>query len=123
LSAKCQNKCVHKFSEDERKDIFTSFWGLNSIQRQRDFIISCAIEIPIKRVRAKHGLSRRSITYEYFLSYNSESKKVCLPFLLKTLNVSQKFVRYTLQNKTNIDISPNDRRGKGRPPNKVAIEI
>lgn len=47
---------------------------------------------------------------------------MCLQFLLKTLNVFHQFVRYTLQIKTNTDISPNDRHGKGYPPNEVAIE-
>jgi len=31
-------------------------------------------------------------------------------------------MRNTLQNKTNTDISPNDRCGKGHSPNEVAIE-
>lgn len=31
-------------------------------------------------------------------------------------------MRYTLQNKTNTDISPKDKRGKGCTPNEMAIE-
>ncbi|KAK4877037.1 hypothetical protein RN001_009543 [Aquatica leii] len=34
----CRNKCSEKFTEDERKSIFTNFWSLADINRQRDFL-------------------------------------------------------------------------------------
>ncbi|KAK4881176.1 hypothetical protein RN001_004495 [Aquatica leii] len=34
----CRNKCSEKFTEDERKSIFTNFWSLADINRHRDFL-------------------------------------------------------------------------------------
>lgn len=36
-------------------------------------------------------------------------KKICQQFLLKTLDMSQKYLRYTLKNKTPIHTAPKDR--------------
>lgn len=119
---KCQNKCYEKFTEEERQLIFHNFWNLNDYQRQRDFLLSCTEEIKIKRKRTKNSTSRRNTTFNYYLTYNSNPKKICQQFLLKTLNITQKCLRYTLSNKTSISISPKDGRGKGRPPNKTSDE-
>jgi len=117
---KCNNKCYEKFTEEEREQIFHIFWGLKDYQRQRDFLISCTNETAIKRKRTKNVQSRRNVTINYYLSYNSEPKKICQQFLLKTLDMSQKCMRYTVTNKTSIKTSPKDNRGKGIPKNKTS---
>jgi len=95
VNSKCPNKCTNKITEEERQIIFSNFWELESYERQRDFLLSSTKDIDIKRKRVI-GTSRRNVTREYYLSCNSEPKRVCQQFLLKTLDMSQKCLIYTL---------------------------
>ena len=40
----CRFKCTSNFSEENRKQIFSSFWSLASYERQKDFVCSCVVE-------------------------------------------------------------------------------
>ncbi|XP_026804418.1 uncharacterized protein LOC113547996 isoform X2 [Rhopalosiphum maidis] len=97
LNKKCQHKCWEKFTENDRKNIFDNFWKLGSKPNQRDYLIKCVFRGPIKRKRNKIN-SRRSISNKYYLSYMSEQKQVCQQFLLTTLDITQKFLIYTIEN-------------------------
>uniref|UniRef100_A0A6P7GVK6 Uncharacterized protein LOC114347251 n=1 Tax=Diabrotica virgifera virgifera TaxID=50390 RepID=A0A6P7GVK6_DIAVI len=87
-----------------------------SSQRQRDWILSCMVETPIKRKKAES--TRRSKTMEYYIPYNNQKVKVCQQFLIKTLNVSQMTLRYTKENALMNNIAKQDQRGKRSPKNK-----
>ncbi|XP_060852654.1 uncharacterized protein LOC132930675 isoform X3 [Rhopalosiphum padi] len=97
LNKKCQHKCWEKFTENDRKNIFDNFWKLGSKSNQREYLIKCVLRGPIKRKRNKIN-SRRSISNKYYLSYMSEQKQVCQQFLLTTLDITQKFLIYTIEN-------------------------
>lgn len=90
----------------------------NSLE-QRSFINGCVNIIPVKRKRTLAQNSRRSLTYQYFFMKEGVQVQVCLQFLLKTLNITQKLVRNSVQGK----IKENrDRRGKHEPKNKTTPE-
>ncbi|XP_039750410.1 protein tramtrack, beta isoform isoform X9 [Pararge aegeria] len=93
---KCQRKCF-EISEDNRISIFNYFWSLDK-QGQKDWINKSCDCVPINRRKTKQAEnSRRSCTYEYFINYNKGSRQVCLQFLLNTLDVTQKYVRYNIK--------------------------
>ncbi|CAH0730535.1 unnamed protein product, partial [Brenthis ino] len=50
----CRLQCRNKFSEDQRKEIFKSYWNLASLQRQRDFLCACIEPINISCRRIKN---------------------------------------------------------------------
>jgi len=116
----CQNKCSKKFDESQREDIFKFFWELDH-ERRRDYLLSCMKQVQIKRKRSI-GESRRSVTNEYFLKHNSIEVQVCQQFLLKTLDVPQKLLRYTHLNKSPVNTAKKDRRGYNTPRNKTSPE-
>lgn len=47
----CQNKCKNKFSEKYRHEIFSEFWGSGDPMSQKDYLLSSARTIDIKRKR------------------------------------------------------------------------
>ncbi|CAG5030680.1 unnamed protein product [Parnassius apollo] len=97
LGKKCGNDCANKFTEIERNCVHELYWGLGSLQRQRDFILSCIKECEIGRKRAESD--RRKISYNYYLPKGTESVKICQQFLLKTLDISQMTLRCTKSHK------------------------
>lgn len=40
----CRLKCTSKISQDERQQLFSSFWTLESYERQKDFVCSNVTE-------------------------------------------------------------------------------
>ncbi|KAF0706908.1 Uncharacterized protein FWK35_00037669 [Aphis craccivora] len=114
--------CTNKITEEERQIIFSDFWGLGNYERQRDYLLSSTKEIAIKRKRVE-GTSRRNVTREYYLSCNSEPKLVCQQFLLKTLDMTQKCLTYTLSKRSPSGTSKKDGRGSRRPKNKTSDDV
>lgn len=110
INGKCQHKCWEKFTENDRKYIFDSFWSLGNKPRQRNYLVKCVGKVPIKR--KQNLISRRSISYKYFLSFKSEKKQVCQQFLLTTLDISQKFLLYTIKNSKLVSSEENKNHGK-----------
>jgi len=114
----CQNKCKNKFSEEDRQKLFTEFWSSGDPIRQKDYILGCVRTIDIKRKRVE-GISRRNISKEYSLTFKDERKIVCLQFILSTLDITKKFLYYTVDNASPAKIlSKLDKRGKHVPINK-----
>ncbi|KAF0706736.1 Uncharacterized protein FWK35_00037535 [Aphis craccivora] len=106
-------------SEEDREKLFTEFWSSGDPVRQKDYLLRCVKTIDIKRKRRVDGNSRRNISKEYSLTYKNERKIVCLQFILSTLNISKKFLYYTVNNASPDQIlSKLDNRGKHVPTNK-----
>jgi hypothetical protein len=122
LHGKCQNNCGI-ITNECRKMIFDEYYSMTSAQQQRDFLVSCVSVVDKKRVYSVAEESRRKITKNYFLPVNGIKTKVCLQFLLKTLDISEKVIRYNFENKTIINTAKKEGRGKRPPPNKTPTEI
>ena len=118
IGGKCQNGCA-TINEDDRKKIFDNYYRMNNSQRQKDWLLSCTQQIPVKRKRTKNAISRRLYTIEYSVTVEGVRRKVCLQFLLKTLDISQMSVRYTLKNCSSTGTVKKDMRGHHRPHNKT----
>jgi len=71
---KCQNKCTAKFCEDERQIIFSEFWKLADPVRQKEYLLNCVNEIPIKRKRVIDSI-KRNVTKEYSIPFENYRKK------------------------------------------------
>lgn len=100
LNKRCGNSCADKFSEDDRLIIFENYWGMGCTKRQKDFLLSCAKAKPIGRKRATSNI--RQISYDYFINFKGQNIKICQQFLLKTLDISQMTLRYTIENANKI---------------------
>ncbi|CAH1183735.1 unnamed protein product [Ceutorhynchus assimilis] len=126
LKAACKNtcrlKCVNKISKDMRLSIFSEYWALGDVNRQRDFILRFVDFRKKNRQRLRRNQnvqrqedisdedndvnvgdnSRRKMTYFYHLSSEEgEREKVCQTFFLNTLGISHQVVK-TVAAKLNI---------------------
>lgn len=115
----CSNGC-YKISEEERQNVFQHYWSL-SRARKRDWLISNSSIKSVKRKRVK-GSSRRIRSFEYYINKGEDRQQICQQFLLKTLDIGQKFVRHNLTN-YRILSSNNDLSGRHSPPNKTSSEL
>ncbi|KAL5234327.1 hypothetical protein ACI65C_001737 [Semiaphis heraclei] len=122
VKKKCKNECA-TISETEILAIFNKYWyELNDYNRKRDYLLSCMEKAPIKRTYVLHT-SNRSSTYRYFVSVDNVEKEVCRKFILSTLDISEKLLRYTRDNKIDLYVSKHDNRGKQPSKNKTANVI
>ncbi|CAG9826216.1 unnamed protein product [Diabrotica balteata] len=119
---KCQNQCG-TISDEDRQTIFKIYYDMRSHQQQKDFLVTYVSAQDKKRQYTKAEISRRKVTKNYYLPINGVRRKVCLKFLLKTLDISEKLVRYSYENKTDLNTAKSDCRGQQPPQNKTAPEL
>lgn len=115
---RCVNNC-NSFSEDEREILLKSFWSLENNVERHAFINGCVNIVPVKRRRTTADVSRRGLTQQYFFMTKKGQQRVCLQFFLKTLNISQKIIRHSVEGKTRAN---DDRRGRHSPKHIVSAE-
>lgn len=113
---KCTNSC-YEISEERRKSLFDHFWGLTP-QRRKDWILRMTQTENIKRKRIKDS-SKRTVTYKYNITDGEGHRGVCLQFLTRTLDITAKFIHYTLTNSDHFGTSKIDMRGRHVPKNKT----
>lgn len=118
-NCKCQRACHTKIDNYTRQNLHLSFWGLGSIERQRDFIVSNVYSTEATRSRVTN--SRRKFTLNYSFKVDSETVHVCQPFFLHTLDISDKMVRTALSKaRRGVGNIPSpDKRGHHTPSNKL----
>nr|CAH7718651.1 unnamed protein product [Callosobruchus chinensis] len=115
----CRNNCTKKISEEDRVSIFSNFWSLADINRQRDFIskFTCLEEKKRCRIRPKPEVdenvqSRRKSTFTYFLLSGGKRIMVCKKFFLNTLSISGQMVATVYSKMSSSGTVVEDRRGK-----------
>lgn len=122
----CKLKCYDKLSENERQEIFNSYWNeknTNDIKRQ--FVSSCVDSQPIARSRKRNADSGKVKENTLFYSFivNKRSVRVCKVMFLNTLGISNKVVVNVLKKIQQGGIIQPDLRGKHSPSNKTPTEI
>ncbi|CAH0591687.1 unnamed protein product [Chrysodeixis includens] len=125
----CRLSCSNKFTTEDRDVIFKTYWGLNSFQRQRDFLASCVkqVEPEFRTIKIRKGgdVNRkcRKPNTSYFLVNRGSEIKVCKTFLLNTLAISNKPLRTVTENKfASTSVIPTDKRGKHGKQSKLDAE-
>ncbi|KAJ8949696.1 hypothetical protein NQ314_008159 [Rhamnusium bicolor] len=135
MKAPCRNcrlKCTEKIDSESRKEIFTNYWALSDVNRQRDYIARFVEFKPKSRNRKRtHRYeceveegSRRVMTFFYFLPNkdNTGKIKVCKKFFLNTLDISSQVIK-TVRNKMgNSGQIEEDKRGRVARNSKVSDE-
>lgn len=98
IPEKCARGC-YNISGDRRTSLFEYYWNLDA-QRRKDWIVRFTHKAPIKRKKTENIFSLRNTTYEYFINDGEGHKQVCQKFLIDTLDITQKFILYTLEHST-----------------------
>lgn len=97
---KCKYKCTTKICENERQLIFKHYYSLDRL-RKYDFILKFTSDGEIVRPTKTEKASRRKKAFSYYLEIKGDNIRVCKPFFLGTLDISQKIV-YDVHNKKTI---------------------
>lgn len=120
----CRNKCRNKISDDQRALIHKEFWDLGSYDLRAAFVSSLITiqekQTERRRVADPERQKFRQCTYKYHLNVNSEKVTVCQGCFLKTLSITDNFVKLIGLKKrsTSSGIIQPDTRGKKTPSNK-----
>lgn len=85
----CKFGCAHIISEDLRKCIHKKYYELDQNQKY-SFILETSEKTAKKRSTCNSD--RKKFTYIFYFNVKGSYKKVCKPFYLSTLDISQKTV-------------------------------
>ena len=104
---KSSSKGCSKFSEEERRNLFTSFWE-NMNWDEKKVYCNSLVEVRTVGRRTSEGESRRNVSYRYFLRKSQERVCVCKNMFLSTLGVGERTVYEWIKNtKSGIPDKPN----------------
>ena len=97
---KCRLKCFSTFSNEERKTIFSDYWQLGSLEKQRLFILNCMEQIQpsYRYIRVGGNRPPRKLNNAFFFNVDGEKKRVCKVFFKNTLDINDRPIR-TVQEK------------------------
>lgn len=122
-TTKCRRKCSTKISNEDRLKIFQKYYQLNTYVRKRDFIHSNTEKI-FKKSTTKDN-SKRQNTIVFFVSTDKGKIQVCKTMFINTLGIRKGVVDIAMQNRTEGNISSEDKRGKGPkksiPPDVIQV--
>lgn len=119
---KCRFQCSNKINEDIRKDIFSGYWALADLQKQREFIIRHTE--PIKpKYRYSCTQNYRNMNSAFYFEVDGNRIRVCKTFFKATLSINDRPIRTALAKKTEKGFLTDDKRGKHGNQPKVNPEI
>lgn len=115
----CKFNCSKKITDSEREKCFEQYYHLEQ-DRKYDYLAMTTECQKKERQRIDNGDhdSRRKNSFKYFLEVEGEKIRVCKPFFLGTLSISQKTVYNVHQNKSLTGIPKADARGKHAKKNR-----
>lgn len=112
----CKLKCSSKFNDENRKELFSGFWELGDIERQRQFISNSMQTIQPKYRYIRQGgiRSPRNNNNAFYFILKEQKVRVCKLFFKNTLDINDRPIRTVLekQNKIVNTLLEGDRRGK-----------
>jgi hypothetical protein len=116
-SEKCLRQCTAIFTPEDRQVFFEEFWKLDTLQR-KDFVLR-NVNREDEAGTTVAGSSRRQYTRQYYLPKNDSLVQVCRCFFQATLDVKDKFLRYTEVDPSLLHCAHKDKRGRRTPKNRT----
>ena len=123
---KCKYKCSDNVTEEDRMQIFNTFWSLDSSNRKKDFVISRIEEKKTRKYinpnNATDEKRKRDIYRTYSFDVNGDQKIVCKKFFKSTLDVGDAFIDNAMRHESGGVYAGVDKRGQHAPHNKTKTE-
>lgn len=104
-------KLCSEISNEQREVIFTQYYALSDITRQREFLVRHIEKMETARKTTKEQ-SRRSCSLRYYLTIEGERKIVCKKLFLSTFDISDRTCRTALGKLSESGILEKDKRGE-----------
>lgn len=116
----CKLKCDTKFSDSERAIIFSDYWALGDLQRQRDYILQNMEMVNPKYNYIRVGddgtlQNRRANNHAFYFMKERIKIRVCKVFFKNTLGINDRPIRTViskLQKSTSGTVLEGEKRGK-----------
>ena len=116
--SKCRLKCTTVITQEQRNQLFERFWDINDYTTKRQYLVGCVkTESPLRCRTA--GPSRKTGIRKYSFTINEKVIKVCRLFFLKTLDISEQFLRTAIKKAGGTGVVSPDNRGR-QPVKKIA---
>lgn len=112
---KCRFKFSRKITEDLADDIFKTYWGLGSYEKQRNYICR---HVEKSEVNRKTG-NRKTSSYSYFLQDDENNVRVCKQIFLGVSDIEKETVEVAMKKKKHGIYTGSDCRGKQQSANKT----
>ena len=79
---KCRLKCYGKLTEEERNGIFTAYWNLSDITKQREFIQHSISEVKpsYRYIRVVGSRQQRRLNSAFHFVKDNQKIRVCMLF-------------------------------------------
>ncbi|XP_057662714.1 uncharacterized protein LOC130897815 [Diorhabda carinulata] len=120
--SKCRLKCSEKIKEEVRQQLFSGFWSLGDVQRQREFIVSYSDEIKPK-YRYSSTQNFRAMNRAFYFDVHNVRMRVCKQFFMATLDINARTIQTAFSKKSSTGFVAEDRRGKHNNHPTVDPEI
>lgn len=92
----CQFKCSSSFSNEEKDNLFFSFWKVGAEDKSQDLQIQYLVdrieEVEPKRRFEDQNQSRKKRTLKYYLEKGKQRVLVCRQFFLSVFGITENFV-------------------------------
>ena len=111
---KCKLQCSAKVNEEQRQQIFRSYWALGDSHKQRCFIAGCMTTIKPK-YRYSSTQNHRNLNNAFYFDLNGRIR-VCKMFFKATLDINDRPIRTVLVKKKETGVVESDLRGHNPHP-------
>ncbi|XP_075155322.1 uncharacterized protein LOC142228711 [Haematobia irritans] len=112
----CKLKCTTKLNEEERKTIFSNFWNLANLEKQRQYIANNTepIQPKYRYVRGNGTRKPRIMNNAFYFRLGEKKIRVCKLFFKNTLDINDRNICTVLLKKHKVadTILEEDKRGK-----------
>ncbi|XP_013105112.2 uncharacterized protein LOC106085419 [Stomoxys calcitrans] len=112
----CKLKCTTKLNENERNTIFSNFWKLANLEKQRQYIANNTEPITPKYryVRGDGSRKPRIMNNAFYFRLGEKKIRVCKLFFKNTLDINDRNITTVLLKKHKVadTILEEDKRGK-----------
>ena len=114
-------RCFSVLSTEQRKRIFSKFWGLGSFDIQNAYLCGCVKVLPVKHHYS--ATSRRGNTRVFYVHNGENSVRICKVASLRIHGISNGRLSRVLAGQAQEGGLPKlDKRGRKEPPNKTSEE-
>nr|CAI5849169.1 unnamed protein product [Callosobruchus analis] len=123
--SRCRFKCSENFSEEQRKQLCSSYWELEDFTGKKDFVLrNMKANIPQRQRHRKENAKVRSNAKVFYLLKENVPTRVCQNFFLKTISISNGPLNKAFKNRSKSTglYSGSDKRGKHVPSKKISQE-
>ena len=117
---RCRTKCHSRESHAAREVVFTKFWQVGVIEKQKDFILKNVSKLPENR--NSRSQTRKSSTFSYSFCIYGQRHVICKQFFLQTLEISAQRVETAFNKQNEAGVCGPDHRGRQQSANKLEEE-